>query len=230
MRYKVQMDLPQDAAENLGIIRRLMERATVYRALSAPTALAAGFLALAVAAGQIVFHRPPDATGIVGGTPREQSAAFILPWLLTLAAVGVVNGWFLARDARQRSEPFFSSGMRLAFGQMLPPLLAGAVFTVSDLAWGRDPLTTVGIWLLFYGLALLSTSVFAPRSLVGLGMAFLGAALGFATIRLLGFAFAPMFPNFVWAAWVMMGTFGLFHLVYAAFAWRDATAPAVEIT
>ena len=40
------MDERQRAEEHLRVIRTLMERATIYRAISAPTALAGGLIAL----------------------------------------------------------------------------------------------------------------------------------------------------------------------------------------
>ncbi|MBS0660665.1 MAG: hypothetical protein JSR82_20790 [Verrucomicrobia bacterium] len=216
------MDLPTAAAEHLGTIRRLMERATVYRALSAPGAAVAGLLALLVGGLQIVFHRPPSrGAGIVGDSMEDQAAAFIVPWLAVLLTVLLVNVWLLWREARRRNEVFFSAGMRTALRQMVPPLLAGGLITVGDYLGGTDPIQIVVKWLLFYGLALLATTVFAPRSIVGLGGAFFGAALACVVTRLLGFGFDPGQPNFVWAAWLMMGTFGFFHLLYAAFAWKS---------
>lgn len=215
------MDLPTAAAEHLGTIRRLMERATIYRAISAPGAALAGMLSLVVAGLQIVFHRPPSSgSGVVGDSMQDQASAFILPWLAVLLTVTLMNFWLLWRASRRQGEAFVSPGMRTAIRQMAPPLLAGGVLTIGDLLGGRDPIATVFVWLLFYGLSLLATSLFAPRSLVGLGGAFFGAGLACLVVRLLGFGFSPTQPNFVWAAWMMMGTFGLFHLVYAAFAWR----------
>lgn len=225
------MDLPTAAAEHLGTIRRLMERATVYRTISAPGAALAGVLSLVVGGLQIVFHRPPSrGAGIVGDSMEDQASAFILPWLAVLLTVTLVNIWLLWRESRRRDEVFFSAGMRTALRQMVPPLLAGGMLTIGDLVAGRDPIATVVSWLLFYGLALLATSFFAPASIVGLGSAFFGAALACIVTRLLGFGFSLAQPNFVWAAWLMMGTFGFFHLVYAAFAWKapeEAGSPDV---
>lgn len=221
------MDLPTAAAEHLGTIRRLMERATVYRALSAPGAALAGLLALLVGGLQIVYHRPPSrGAGIVGDSMEDQASAFILPWLAVLLTVVLMNVWLLWRESRRRGEVFFSAGMRTALRQMVPPLAAGGLITVGDLLGGTDPIQVVVKWLLFYGLALLATTVFAPRSLVGLGGAFFGAALACVVTRLLGFGFDPGQPNFVWAAWLMMGTFGFFHLLYAAFAWKSPSDAA----
>ncbi len=219
------MDLPQAAAEHLGVIRRLMERATLYRALSAPTALLAGLLSLAVASAQIVFHGVPGRSGLEGGTAREQAIGFIAPWLAVLLAVALTSAWAIQREARARGELFVTSGMRLALRQMAPAFAAAAFFTVADLVAGGEPLGTVARWLLFYGLALLSTSVFAPHSLVALGAAFFGAALSFGCVRLFGYGPGPEVPGTVAAAWLMMSTFGFFHLVYAAFAWRGETLP-----
>ncbi len=47
------MQTATEAEEHLRVIRSLMEKATIYRAVSAPTALAAGMAALIVAASPV---------------------------------------------------------------------------------------------------------------------------------------------------------------------------------
>ena len=82
----------------------------------------------------------------------------------------------------------------------------------------------VAVWIAFYGLALLATALFAPRSLVFLGWAFLltGLLILFWP-KSLGDDPRGMFPNLA-----MSATFGLYHLVYAACVWSDTRTGAHE--
>jgi hypothetical protein len=78
-------------------------------------------------------------------------------------------------------------------------------------------LLLVRIWIGFYGLALIATQHFAPRSLVLLGWAFLITAAGMMVAsRQLEYYASPLVPNLA-----MGSTFGLYHLVYAVCVWKS---------
>jgi len=186
-----------EAEEHLRVIRSLMEKATIYRAISAEAALFAGASAVVAA---FLFEELSHST-----------FGFVSKWAAVLAACLLANGWFLSRDAKRRGEVFVSSGMRLALRTMFPPLLCGGVFT---LAWMGGSDVTV-FWLLFYGLALLSTAAFAPRSIAILGWAFVFSGLG---TLLVCIAYGQLGPS-LFADRLMGVTFGLFHLIYAACTW-----------
>ena len=68
------------AEEDLRVIRSLMERATVYRAISAPAALVAGFLSI-LAAAAIYLN---DQASRIGRT----RPAFAAIWLVVLVLRG----------------------------------------------------------------------------------------------------------------------------------------------
>src|SRR5271155_2901507 len=95
------------ASRQLRVIRSLMERATIYRSLSAPTALVGGLLSLGgfATAYYAKHHRQHPLS------PTE----FLIVWLVILALTGLSNTFFLSRGAALRGENFFSSGMKLAF-------------------------------------------------------------------------------------------------------------------
>lgn len=196
------------ATENLRLIRRLMERATVYRAVSGPTAFVAGLLAAGLAVRSWLV---------------APAKGFFPAWIAMLALVALFNTMLLWRSARLRGEPLFTPAFRMAMRSLLPPL--GTVFLFSWIWWenGGDDHWTACLWAAGYGLGLLSTHSFAPPSMIRLGGAFLLAGLGFALARHWG---APVLP-----AWAVMGlTFGLFHLAYAACVpWRIRAA-AQEFT
>jgi hypothetical protein len=196
------MPSPAEAEEHLRVIRLLMERATVYRAISAPGALLGGSLAIVTS---YVCAKVPY-FGI--------SQNFILLWIAVLAITGGVNFGFIWREARKRGAPFFSPGMRLAFFAVLPSYLVAAYLTWQ---FGNDIDFVVRVWIIGHGLGLLATSHFAPRSFTWLGWAFLVAGI---------VACQPgsgdMLSNQLWMAL----TFGFFHLIYAFLTWpRKAPVP-----
>jgi hypothetical protein len=207
------------AEEDLRVIRSLMERATVYRAISAPTALVAGLLSI-LAAGAIYWN--DESNAILGHVIRGRE--FVATWIAILMVAFAANTFFIWREARKTSRPFVSSGMKLALRAIAPCLVIPAAFT----AWffttgylGGTELDLVVVWVVFYGLALLSTGLFAPRSLAVLGWAFLLTGLSVP-------AFTNVIENFSTDVPVItMGiSFGLYHLIYAACTWPRERAVA----
>lgn len=202
-----------EAEEHLRVIRTLMERATIYRAISAPTALVGGVLAITIAATSLAWaqtHRDV-----------EDIPHFVLWWLLALVLTVGANTFFIWRAAVKRSEKLFSPSLTLAVKALFPPCLVAGVITLALTSSTSDDYGLAIIWTIFYGLALLATAHFAPRSLIMLGWAFVIAGLG---TFLIPFAQTIasnhlLWPRHVGASWLMGVTFGLFHLVYAATTW-----------
>jgi hypothetical protein len=198
-----------------------MERATVYRAVSAPSALVAGLLSV-LAAGGVYFNN--EIRLVFGRTvgPRE----FATLWVVVLALAGMANAFFLWREARAGGRPFVSSGMRLALRAIAPNLLIPAAYTLWFFQtgyFGARELELVVVWVAFYGLALLSTGLFAPRSLVILGWAFLLSAL---SVPVLGGVIDRLTDDV--PDTVMGLTFGVYHLIYAVAAWASAARSRTE--
>jgi hypothetical protein len=208
------MDERARAEEHLRIIRALMERATIYRAISAPTALAGGLLALGLAVA--IYYADSSARAAYAS-----SRNFAWLWLALLAVVLAINGFFLWREASRERRPFFSSGMRLTIRAVVPCLIVPAMVTIWFLRQGflgSNELLLVTTWIVFYGLALLSTAFFAPQSLVVLGWAFLLTGLSAPILQINSDDLPRQFmPTF------FMGlTFGLYHLIYALCIWFAA--------
>jgi hypothetical protein len=206
---------PSKAEEDLRVIRSLMERATVYRAISAPAALVAGCLSIfAVAAIYLATNRP------------VHGRAFAAIWLVVLVIAVATNAFFIWREAKKDGRPFISSGMKLSLRAIAPNLLIPTAVTLWFLASGYKGAAEqelVVVWMAFYGLALLSTGLFAPRSLVRLGWAFLLTALALLALRNATRDLPANLPN------VAMGvTFGLYHLIYAVCAWPRKRADEIE--
>ena len=200
------------AEEHLRVIRSLMERAAIYRAISAPTALVGGLLAVATTGAIFYFDRTPPS----GASPLD-GRSFALIWLVILGVVLAVNTLFVRQEALKGGRPLLSSGAKLALRAIAPCLIIPAAITIWFFK-DADPIDReilVAVWIAFYGLALLSTALFAPRSLAILGWAFLlsGLVVMFWP-KPLGFDPHGMFPSLA-----MGSTFGLYHLVYAASIW-----------
>lgn len=202
------MPTSTEAEEHLRVIRSLMEKATIYRAISAPAALLGGAVAVAVAATALL-------------SSGKASLVFAQTWLVVLAFISVVNLWLLRKDALCRGERFFSPGMRLALRAMLPALLAGGFCLLLPSGGGAPMLAA--LWVLLYGVSLLAAAHFAPRSIRFLGRVFFcsGALL----IAVGSYTDWWRAGNQTLVAHLLMGaTFGLFHLIYAACTWPRQTS------
>jgi hypothetical protein len=200
-----------EAEEHLRIIRSLMERATIYRALSAPAALVGGSLSLAASAFVLAFEHRQGGTAI-------PSATFAEVWSVVFVVTAATSLLLIKRDADRRGEPFLSNGSRSAFRGMLPAMLVAGVLTLASFARETVP-QQVPWWMSLYGVALLGMSHFAPRSIVILGWAFAlagAAALAGLPQALLAEVFTR--PSDL-PSMLMAGTFGLFHLIYAVCTW-----------
>ena len=226
------MPTHSDAEEHLRIIRSLMEKATIYRAISAEGAAVGGVLALCVsfAFGNWWPRKSVDVGDVIEAI--ESPLHFLWMWLAVLAVAASANLFFLWRAARKRGDVFLSSRMRVAVVALLPSYIVAASLTfLSIQSW--VPNLVVPAWIVCHGLGLLATAHFAPRSLVILGWAFLLAGvLSIAPIAdanwpvMGGLNLSPsQTPVFlrnngllVAQGW-MAGTFGALHLIYAACTW-----------
>ena len=209
---------PSKAEEHLRVIRSLMERATIYRAISAPTALVAGLLSI-LAAGAIFLNNETNFS--LGFQIASREFAFV--WLVVLLIALATNAFFIRREACRTGRPFISPAMKVALRAIAPCLLIPLAVTIWFMQTGylgNQELFLVVVWTGFYGLALLSTNLFAPRSLVLLGWAFLLTGVAIPVLdRAIETDFSGDIPD------LAMGiTFGLYHLVYAACTWSGKGA------
>lgn len=195
------------------VIRSLMERATVYRAISAPTALVGGILSVAAASWS--GRGWPNEMLLPGsGAARN----FIVVWLGVLVATLLANTWFIWRKSRRERGSLITSGLKWAIKSAAPVVAIAAI--VTSLFWRENetaesvPLLVL-VWIICYALALLATASFAPPSLIVLGWMLLGTgAVGLIWTERL-FSADPAAR----ASLAMGVAFGLYHLVYAATTW-----------
>ncbi len=196
------MTTREEAVEQLRIIRSVMERATIFRALSGETALIGGAAALAAA----------------WLSEGKHGWAWAFWWLAGLTVVMAFNVFQIFRMKLAHQRPFWSPGLRVALRGILPSLLAGGFL---GLLFVRSPTPRAEehgacIWILNYGLALLAIREFAPKSMVWLGWAF----VIFGVTSLAGIAgVAPLLTRWIVhtnGSQLMAIAFGGFHLIYGA--------------
>ncbi len=193
------MTTREEAVEQLRIIRAVMERATIFRALSGETALIGGAAALAAA-------------WLSEGTSGWAWATWWLGGFVVVLAFNVFQ-IFRLKVANQR--PFWSSGLRVAIRGALPSLIAGGFLGLLFVRSGADK-PAACLWILHYGLALLAIREFAPKSMVWLGWAFVVFGVG----SLAGVTHVvDLFEQWVRptnGSQLMAIAFGGFHLIYGA--------------
>jgi len=186
------------------MIRSLMERATIYRAVSVPAAFWGGGLSLAAFLGHLALERNHQAVGAAG---------FLALWLGVLALAVAGNAVLLLKEARHAGTRFPHPSFKMAFRGLFPAFLIAAVFTAMG-QW-QAPATQAAIWILFYGLGLLGTWHFAPRSLILLGWLFVGSALAWFFWAKCHVPY-PSDDAALTGSGLMALTFGGYHLIYAA--------------
>ncbi len=192
----------EEAVEQLRVIRSMMERATIFRALSGETALVGGAAALAAA----------------WLSDGERGWSWAMWWIGGLLLVIAFNVFQILRVGAQHQRPFWSSGLRLALRGALPSIVAGGFLGLLYVRSGAPASEKLAacLWILHYGIALLAIREFAPKSMVWLGWAFVvfgvGALAGAAQVVDVLYTWMARLD----ASDLMAVAFGGFHLIYGA--------------
>lgn len=210
------MDGNSDIDERPRLIASLIERSEIYRRLFARVALFTGAMSVLFALG---IYLNDETKLTIGRSIRAREFATL--WIVIFVLEIVSSLFLLAREARRGGRPVLSAEFKLVLNQLKPfPIIpigfTGWFFTTGYI--GAQELNLVVVWIAFYGLMLLSASLFAPRGITALGWAFLLTSLSVPVIVNLIEAFVSIdVPNVL-----MAGTFGLYHLIYAALNWRQS--------
>jgi len=199
---KPDMTTREEAAEQLKVIRSMMERATIFRALSGETALVGGAAAL----------------GAAWLSDGHRGWTWAWWWLGGLGLVIGFNVFQILRVGRAEGRPFWSMSLRMALRGALPSIIAGGflglLYVRSHMPNGD--LLAACMWVLHYGLALLAIREFAPRSMVWLGWSFV--VLGVLSLAGAAGVYEPLtaWLRQLNASHLMAIAFGGFHLIYGA--------------
>ena len=176
------------ALDDLRFIRRTMEGAASFTALSGWGVFAIGVTAFPAAylAAEAGAHR-----------------AWMQIWLLE-AIIGVAIGFLTtARKARRAEEPLFGRpGRRFAL-TFATPMAAGAILTIP-LYYGGITAVLPGMWLLLYGTAFATAGAFSVSTVPVMGLCFMVAGT------------AALAAPAALGNWFMAAGFGALHVVFGA--------------
>jgi hypothetical protein len=191
------------AAENLKVIRTLMERSAVYRRALAPLMGAVGGTGVAAAVAGALFNFR---------TPRT----FAGYWMAVALICLIVAFLLIRRQALKEAEAFWSPATRRVVLALSPALfagmMAGLIFLWLEPGGALAVWWLVPGWMALYGCALHAAGFFMPRGFRVFGWAFVvgGGIVG--TILCLS---GP--PSIPMANWAMGGLFGGTHLTYGVY-------------
>jgi hypothetical protein len=145
------------AIDNLHFIRETMERASSFTAVPGWGGVAMGASALVAAGVSRLARTPEEWLGI---------------WLAEAFLAAAIGVWAIAAKARRSGVPLFAGPARRFLLTLSPPLAAGALAT---LALSRSGAMAVlpGLWLLFYGTAIVTGGAFAVRIVPVMGVGFM---------------------------------------------------------
>jgi len=185
--------LHERAIDNLRYIRRTMEQAGSFTAVSGIGIVGIGLIALPAA---------------YMASRQVTTLAWMQVWIAAAAGAVVIAVVLTARKARALGMPMISGPGRKFALAFTPTLLAGAVLTAALTANApRDLL--VGAWLLLYGAGVTAGGALSVPVVPVMGLSFMVA--GVATLA------SPASA----ASWFMVGGFGGLHLVFGTWiAWR----------
>ena len=176
----------RDPADQLRFIRRTMEGAGTFTAVSG--------------AGQIVV----GAIGLLGATMAAQtstSGRWLAVWLGIAVLSVTVSGWTMARKAASLQLPLWSGPTRRFAISFCPSLVAGAILTLllfpTEVA-DRLP----GVWLLVYGAGVTAGGAASLRLVPVMGACFMGIG-----------AVALAAPA-AWGDGFMAFGFGVLHILF----------------
>jgi hypothetical protein len=192
------METPS-AAENLQVIRTIMERAAIYRRTLAPIMFYVGALGMLAAGAGMLLEM----------SPLRQFAAL---WLGT--AVLAIGGAFLIarKQALNDKEAFWSAPTRRVAQALAMPLAAGFAVDVAMILLAREDArwTFVVPSVLAYACAVHSAGFFVPRGMQKFAWIILSLAI--AGLVILPQRVTDPNPNLDHA--VMGFFFGALHLAY----------------
>jgi hypothetical protein len=174
--------------EDLRFIRETMESAASFTAVPGWGAVAMGLAALATAC---VAPRPSSAT------------AWLVTWAAAALGASALGALGMYWKARRAGTPVFTRPGRKFLLSLFPPLLAGAVISGAIYSAGLTRLLP-GVWLLLYGVGVMSAGTFSVRVVPVMGLCFLLGGI------------AAMFCPAAWGNAVMAAGFGGIHLCFGA--------------
>lgn len=186
-----------------------MERSSKVLSLSGLSGIAAGLTA--TLAGSIVYFsiEKEDAHRNLGESIFRQDLTFDrLFFYSSMAAITLIVSLLLAfyftrRNARSKNLPIWDKTAKLLITEMAVPLIVGGLFVLIQLFYYHIVTLAAGTMLIFYGLALFSSSKYTVSDIKWLGI----AEIILGIIALVFFGYGLIF-------WIM--GFGFLHIIYGS--------------
>jgi hypothetical protein len=178
----------QHALENIRYIRETMERAGSFTAVPGSGGVLMGVSALLTT---------------VISTQLPSWEMWFVAWLGEALLAFAIGSWAMVQKAKIVKSPLLNGPGRKFALSLLPALIAGMVLT---LVLYRQQLFVLmpGVWLLLYGVAIVTGGAYSVRVVPIMGVSFM----------IIGCL--ALFSSLAWAHWFMGVGFGGLHLVFGA--------------
>jgi hypothetical protein len=180
------VSINERAIENLKYIRDTMERAGSFTAVPGWGGILMGISALL--------------TALISSQLPSQELWFA-SWMGEAVLALSIGGWAMAQKARAVDAPIFYGAGRKFAGSLCPPMFAGGLLTLVLYQHGLFAFMP-GVWLLLYGVAVVTAGAFSVKVVPIMGLAFM--VLGS----------AALFSPFDYANWFMAAGFGALQIVF----------------
>jgi hypothetical protein len=180
------------AMDNLRYIRETMERSASFTHVSGAGGVVMGLLALSVAFASAGLPLGPAWLGL---------------WMGTAGVSLGLSTILMARKSRAAGTTLLTGAGRKFLWNLIPALFAGVLLTAALARTGTYELLP-GVWLLLYGVAVVTGGSYSVRPVPVMGTAFM--ALGGAALV------SPA----TWGTVYMAAGFGLLHIGFGAVIWR----------
>jgi hypothetical protein len=178
------------ALDNLRLIRETMERAGSFTAVPGWGGVVMGVTALAAAG--LASH-------------ADSRNEWMVTWLLEALVAIAVGALAMERKARAAGLPLWSAPARKFVFSFIPPLLAGAILTFS--LWRAGAQASIpGVWLMLYGIGVMTGGAFSIPAIPVMGAIFLGE----------GALVLLMPPPPPWTDFWLGAGFGGLHIIFGA--------------
>ncbi len=132
---------------------------------------------------------------------QPSSRAWLVVWILEGVLAFLIGGWAAMRKARAADLPLLSGAGRKFALNLLPPIVAGGLLT---LALDHEGLFHVmpGLWLLTYGVGVVTAGAFSVRVVPVMGLCFMADGA------------AALFCPSSWENWLLGAGFGGLHILF----------------
>jgi hypothetical protein len=180
------VSINERAIENLKYIRETMERAGSFTAVPGWGGILMGVSALLTA---VLARQLPSRN------------LWFASWLGEAGLALAIGSWAMMQKAKaSESALLYGPGRKFALS-LCPGMIAGLVLTVV-LYWKGLFELMPGIWLLLYGVSVVTGGAFSVKVVPIMGLSFM--ALGT----------TALFVPFDWANWCMAAGFGVIHIAF----------------